>query len=244
MGMLKNLLTKSTSKEVIKEAAGKNDPQKEAWLCEEMQQFVSEMRQKMKEEKLSYTALVEVKLKFKSTLEALEAKIKKLSEKQAGINEKIKTGEIEKEIGYKISGSILSEIKKLKEEIERSRNKYVFDTARLLPVASQLDALIPYNQGIEITASAYSNLISLAKQLNKASRLFGGDYYAPSGFSMMRETIDNFISTCSWNMRDVRKKDGAELEKCYFILLKEIVDRLSKKEENEKLYSEFKEVLS
>jgi hypothetical protein len=45
-------------------------------------------------------------------------------------------------------------------------------------------------------------------------------------------------------MRDVRKKDGAELEKCYFILLKEIVDRLSKKEENEKLYSEFKEVLS
>ena len=50
----------------------------------------------MKEEKLSYTALVEVKLKFNNSWGIGSKDSKKLSEKQAGINEKIKTGEMKK----------------------------------------------------------------------------------------------------------------------------------------------------
>lgn len=217
----------------------KIDPQEALWQSEEIQKFVSEMKQKMKEEGLSYTDLAE--LKQKTALEPLLAEMKELEAKDMEVRAKVKNEEIGQQPGGKILRSVDLKKEKLQERINKLRNEHLIDVG-IHYAASQLDCLLAYNRAIEITLSVYKKTLDLAPEINKAERFFGGTGNAPFGFTMVREAIHGLIRG-EWNMRSVQKKDPVELEKYFFISLKAMWDRLSKKEEDTKIYSKYTDLL-
>lgn len=215
------------------------DPQEALWQSEEMQKFVSEMKQKMQEEGLSYTDLAE--LKQKEALAPLLAEMNELDTKDRDVRAKVKNEEMDQQVGGRILRTIDLKREKLQKRINKILIDYQIDVG-IPSVASQLDRLLPYNKAIEITQNVYKKIIDLAPEIDKAERLFGGGAAAPAGFVTVKDAVESLIRR-EWNMRDVYKIDGVALEKYFFISLKAMWDRLSKKEEDERIYSEYAEQL-
>lgn len=209
----------------------------ELWQSKEMQKFVAEIKQKMQEENLSYKALAELKQKL--VLEPLLAELKNLEEKDRDIAEKINNQEIGWLAGNELRATIQQKKQKLQKKIERTKYEYMVDW-NLSALASELDRLPSYNRAIELTQEIYNTILNLVPKIDEANKLFGADCYAPTGFTTIREAIYGILQA-SWNIRDIYKKDAAELEKQYFIALKAMWDRLDKQEKTKKLLSEFKE---
>lgn len=242
MSKLKDTLRKVFStNEPDKPAAEEIDPQEALWQSEEMQKFVSDMKQKMKEERLSYTDLAE--LKQKTALKPLLEERKDLEARDREVRAKEKNNEISTQVAGEILRSIDLKRKKLQEKINKINNEYLIESINIYNVASKLDWLLPYNKAIEITLSVYKKILDLAPEINKAEGLFGGRAGAPTGFLTVKDSVETLIRM-EWNMRDVYKRDGTALEKYFFISLKDMWDKLSKKEENAKIYSEYSELLS